>query len=52
MEKYKYQHGFSKDHADEMYDIKKRAQKAKKTLSIIFDYLAKEKKESQEIKTP
>ena len=50
MEKDKYQHGFSKDHADEMYDIKKRTQKAKKTLSIIVDYLEKEKKNPKKLK--
>ena len=50
MEKDKYQHGFSKDHADEMYDIKKRTQKAKKTLSIIIDYLEKEKKNPKKLK--
>jgi 2-polyprenyl-3-methyl-5-hydroxy-6-metoxy-1,4-benzoquinol methylase len=40
MEKEKYQYGFSKEHEKEMYDEKKRIQKAQKTLSVLTDYLA------------
>jgi len=38
MNNYKYQYGFSEKHSDTMYDIKKRTQKANKTLSVISDY--------------
>ena len=34
----KYQHGFSEQHQDTMYDAERRAQKAKKTFAVIGDY--------------
>ncbi len=44
MNKTRYQLGFSEQHADEMYDEKKRRIKGKKTLSVLSDVLSKEGK--------
>jgi 2-polyprenyl-3-methyl-5-hydroxy-6-metoxy-1,4-benzoquinol methylase len=41
-----YQFGFSKMHHDEMYDEKMRSVKARKTLSVLDDYLLKHGKET------
>ena len=40
MTEHHYQHGFSELHRTAMYDVERRAQKAKKTLSVLNDYLA------------
>ena len=42
MSDYVYQHGFSRMHAEEMYDGGGRGQKAMKTVAVLGDYLARE----------
>lgn len=41
MANYVYQHGFSELHVKAMYDADGRAQKARKTISVLTDYLAR-----------